>query len=522
MGFLKEGTKIEHDGAQWEALPLEFSRWLDYHGPSVIEAPGKGRLFADVDPDGNVTLLAIKTVEGKCTYGTGPTGVPGETVGAAHVAPGARFEDETAASDPTATEPAAPAEAALKEFEEAKHPRDPGGQDGGRFIPKGTTGANDPTADNPANHHADQGLAPIDTQAKGKSDGQGFGLHMALLPPEVQAKISAKFQKDLGVTPEQAKTNLNAIVDEAMEMNRAKALHDANWYHHEHDWGVEQAKKFGVSEEVFFASVAALSPGCRWDNNKKRAEQVAADFHKRPYKLDERVAAAVNHRLSEDRAKQIQRQAARDLGIPWRTKKKPWSPAQEKAVLDRAADIDGDFPPAHVVKVGDKVPDIAKVSRRGAAIALASHNRMGLRSYAPIEAAVAVYLDGPEAVTGPKPRSFNNNLRFPDGPEDVTVDVWHWRATAMGVVPPNTPYADALMKAVDKDPSAYTGSPSYKGSAVGLYPIVADITREVAKEASKRHGVDLNVSAIQALIWIHMRDKYPIQDVRDAHAEEDA
>lgn len=103
MAYLVEGAEIEHEGVTWTALDLSHSRWLDYHGPSVVESE-KGRLFAEASPDGKVNLFEVRTTPGKTTYGDGPTGTPGRQVGETVCDPKDVFDDP-AAADPTATGP---------------------------------------------------------------------------------------------------------------------------------------------------------------------------------------------------------------------------------------------------------------------------------------------------------------------------------------------------------------------------------------------------------------------------------
>lgn len=110
MSFLKPQSKVTVDGGIWVALSLEHSRWLDYHGPSIVEGrePGSEQLvrrFVEATPDGSFVMRAVDTVDGMCTFGPGKVGVPGAEIARGWLPPGLLFEDAQAAADLTITRP---------------------------------------------------------------------------------------------------------------------------------------------------------------------------------------------------------------------------------------------------------------------------------------------------------------------------------------------------------------------------------------------------------------------------------
>jgi hypothetical protein len=317
-------------------------------------------------------------------------------------------------------------------------------------------------------------LSPIHGETV-KAGVTNLDLSMRSLPQATQDKITSEMHSVLGISHDQGVQNLVNMYNASSAAERESGK---VWYQDAHNTAVDIATRNGLDPQVTVGMMAALSPGSLWEVNVRSTEMVANAMGN----LDRVVTAEEAQKVQD--------------------------------VLGRGSRPGDD---TRTISAGQTWGQVFAGDPRTGAILIGRANNVQLRSYDNISKAVELgSANNPGAIdqvlTGPKVRSFFNNLSDPNNTQDVCIDKHMMRALANGEG--NTAANYEHFRTLEAKESTVTGTPSYMGASLGIHPAAADIVREATAQINAANGTNLAPSQVQATIWVRQIDNFPIGTIR--------
>lgn len=356
------------------------------------------------------------------------------------------------------------------------------------------------------------------------AEGNPAPISMAVLPPDVQAKVIAK-AKEFGRTPEDIQANINMVFESAADryesMNADRSWHegdiaewlkdreyegyrdmlieqkDGEWrwakdagtklrdidrfYASHHEWLYELAEDHDQPFGEVVGYHAAISPGLRARENFRFSELAVQYWEANP-KFTAEEAAYINEWLETDQETILA--------------KGGWRAERIAPQLDYRVEAGDSY--RQVMKEGGPEA-IARIMYRktlhnGESLSLGK----GYRQHATGLAILYNDLDVPTTLSGPKVRSFYNNIVDPFADrDDITIDFQTMDASFNGYGTGDSDF-----------PTDFLSSPAYKGVKLGVRPLVADAVRAGGQAISSRIDFD-NAAEMQEVLWAEWKRGLP-------------
>lgn len=348
---------------------------------------------------------------------------------------------------------------------------------------------------------------------------------LSALPPEYQQRV-LEGVTNLGVTPEQIETNIEATLDRAIA-EHGDPPPGTDWYDSAHEEANRIADENGLTPEQTAGMIAATSPQQAWGDNVTTTEYMARSLKENhEVQVDDLVTRQVTKTIKVDGqntevTKSAYEWAQAEVEGKAKDGEKRVMPSPDELRGQRLQDLDP-YVAAAVMKAhaqgGYRVEGIGRpglnvegrplqtlddvTGAAGNVRFTCGTQHMGRA----VRIARGEQVD--EVINGHKVRSFFNNIRDPQNDyDDVTVDV-HAFSVGMG-----TKYASGSVQYKYFSGSSWSNGrgvpPRHPavGSATlgaqGLYPAFADAYRRVGQ----RRG--LSARQVQAITWIQWRKENP-------------
>jgi len=288
-------------------------------------------------------------------------------------------------------------------------------------------------------------------------------LSLSQLDPDTAKQCEYRMTNSMGVTPAQAQQNL---VDRASTASPEEAEEASHWYENAQKFNQSVAESSGLNEHVVAAITAANSPGQLWESNMRATQLIA------------------NASSPEGRAQVL--------------------------TQDLADKINAKIGAGHdQVTAGQTWGEVMDHDPRAGAIMIGRDAGFQLRTYDNLTKGVQLATSNDpnkigDIITGAKVRSFFNCME--GSKVDVCSDIHMQRAMVNGN---ENPGGHDLIRQVEKNETAITGTPGLGGAGLGAYPVMADVVRSAAAQYNQEHGTSYTPAQFQAITWVQQIGAYP-------------